>query len=439
MARRHGATVWRSLADHPTRPFRMSGQGDIFSHMPRAAVRPTPRFTKGTKYKVAGLFAGIGGIELGLHRAGHSTQFLCELEPAAQAVLRARFPEVEIAPDVTKLRDLGDSITLLTAGFPCQDLSQAGKTAGIDGHQSGLVNHVFRLLRKRRVPWVLLENVSFMLRLGRGEAMRLVIDELEALGYAWAYRVIDSRCFGLPQRRERVYLLACLRGTGDPRDVLLAADVGAPPIKENYREFANGFYWTEGIRGLGWATDAVPTLKGGSTIGIASPPAIWLQDGRIVKPDVRDAERLQGFPAGWTEPALGVARSGARWKLIGNAVTVEAAAWLGQQLRAPQPYDDSSDIPLPRRASWPDAAWSLEPAARFGSPVSRWPVRVKGPSLADFLEFEPELLSARATAGFLSRTRTSTLRFPAGLIEALERHLSVMEARAFEDRRAVAV
>jgi DNA (cytosine-5)-methyltransferase 1 len=411
----------------------------MFSVMARAPSRKTHRSTKGTQHKVAGLFAGIGGIELGLHRAGHSTELLCEVENAAQAVLHARFPGIDIAPDVTKLRALPDSVTLLAGGFPCQDLSQAGKTAGIEGRQSGLVNHVFRLLRKRRVPWVLLENVSFMLRLARGDAMRLVIDELEALGYRWAYRVIDSRSFGLPQRRERVYLIACLPEAGDPRDVILSGDAGAPPPKENYRDFANGFYWTEGIRGLGWATDGVPTLKGGSTIGIASPPAIWMQDGRIVKPDVRDAERLQGFPAGWTEPALTVARSGLRWKLVGNAVTVDAAAWIGERLREPQAYDDSADIPLEQRAKWPDAAWSLEAGERFVSRVSRWPVRIEPPSLAEFLEFEPQLLSARATAGFLSRTRTSTLRFPAGLIEALEAHLASVERLELEDRRAVAV
>src|SRR5690606_35704194 len=78
-----------------------------------------------------------------------------------------------------------------------------------------------------------------------------------------------------------------------------------------------GFYWTEGIRGLGAAVDAVPTLKGGSTIGIPSSPAILLPNGRVVTPDIRDAERLQGFPADWTQPAETVARKSVRWKLVG--------------------------------------------------------------------------------------------------------------------------
>ena len=91
--------------------------------------------------------------------------------------------------------------------------------------------------------------------------------------------VVDARAFGLPQRRKRVLLLASR--TRRPAPVLFADDAGEPPFAAR-AGVACGFYWTEGIRGLGWAVDAVPTLKGGSTIGIPSPPAIWLPDGGIV-------------------------------------------------------------------------------------------------------------------------------------------------------------
>ncbi len=93
----------------------------------------------------AGLFAGIGGLELGFHRAGHETALLCEIDPHANAVLRGRFPGSDLHEDVRKLKALPE-IDLLAAGFPCQDLSQAGKTAGIKGKNSGLVGEVFRLL-----------------------------------------------------------------------------------------------------------------------------------------------------------------------------------------------------------------------------------------------------------------------------------------------------
>ncbi|HKO94624.1 MAG TPA: DNA cytosine methyltransferase, partial [Polyangiaceae bacterium] len=277
---------------------------------------------------VAGLFAGIGGIELGLQRAGHSSGLLCELDTGAAAVLEEHFAGVPLHADVRALPRLPKSIELLTAGFPCQDLSQAGRTAGISGARSGLVQEVFRLLRARRTPWLLIENVPFMLQLGKGEALELILSELESLGYRWAYRVVNSQAFGLPQRRQRVYLLAALEA--DPRSVLFADEAGAAPASRSRSRGAPrsaskacGFYWTEGIRGLGWAEDGVPTLKGGSTIGIPSPPAIVLPDGRIVKPDIRDAERLQGFAADWTLPALRTSKSGHRWKLVGNAVTVD--------------------------------------------------------------------------------------------------------------------
>src|SRR5689334_7491620 len=78
--------------------------------------------------RVLGLFAGIGGIELGLHVSGHSTYELCELDPAAQAVLRARFPDVRLVSDVLSYKSLPREVDLIAAGFPCQDLSQAGET-----------------------------------------------------------------------------------------------------------------------------------------------------------------------------------------------------------------------------------------------------------------------------------------------------------------------
>lgn len=401
-------------------------QLDIFRNMaprtvPAHLAQPSIR-----RHEVAGLFAGIGGIELGLSRSGHRALMLCEIEPAARVVLKARFPGVVLEPDITKLKRLPESTTLMAGGFPCQDLSQAGKTAGIEGRNSGLVTHVFRLLKEQRVPWLLLENVSFMLRLARGNAMRFVLDEIEHLGYRWAYRVIDARSFGLPQRRERVYLVACLPDQGDPRDILLSLDHGPPAAPEDFRQTANGFYWTEGIRGLGWAVNAIPTLKGGSTIGIASPPAIWMPDGRIVKPDIRDGECLQGFPPDWTEPALGVAKPGMRWKLVGNAVSVRAAEWLGEQMKVPSIYDDAADYLLERKASLPDAAWSLEPGRRFVSLASRWPEGIPSTPLEEFLQYQPILLSERATAGFLSRVRASSLRFPEGFVAALEHHLREM-------------
>lgn len=371
-----------------------------------------------------GLFAGIGGIERGLAASGHRTRLVCEIEPTAQAVLRHRFPDIELHDDVTTLRDLPEGTDLLAGGFPCQDLSQAGKTAGIDGMRSGLVRDALRLADRAKVPWLLLENVPFMLQLGRGQALEVIVSALEDLGYRWAYRVVDARSFGLPQRRERVFLLASRHD--DPREVLFA-DEAAPPSEETRDgRLACGFYWTEGIRGLGWAVDAVPTLKGGSTVGVASPPGVWMPDGRIVTPTLEDAERLQGFPKGWTKAAESVRKKGFRWKLVGNAVSVPAFKWLGRRLARPGEVLDREAVPVRGGRMWPRAAFNVG-TGRFSFDISAWPESVEAAHLHEFIDPAAPQLSRRATAGFLARTERSSLRFPAGFIDAIEAHLRRME------------
>ena len=153
-----------------------------------------------------------------------------------------------------------------------------------------------------------------------------------------------------------------------------------------YTSDAFGFYWTEGRGGLGWAQDAVPTLKGGSTIGIPSPPGIWVPNAepgrRIVMPSVEDAEALQGFDRGWTAPADEGRRNGPRWKLVGNAVTVGVAEWVGDRLTSPGPYS-LADEPWLGDGSWPNAAGvradtsggSRPPSTRDSRPIAISPGR----------------------------------------------------------------
>lgn len=375
---------------------------------------------KGPPLGVAGLFAGIGGLELGLELAGHSSRLLCDSDPLALSVLERHFDSVPVHVDVRTLRALPRDVELLVAGFPCQDLSQAGKARGIVGSQSRLVGEVFRLLERRRCPWVLVENVPFMLRLQKGRALGRIVSEFERLGYQWAYRVVDTLAFGLPQRRHRVFLLASR--VGDPKGVLFTDDAGELRVPSAARKRSLGFYWTEGSRGLGAAVDAIPTLKGSSSVGIPSSPAILLPSGRVVTPHLCDAERLQGFPAEWTAEAGHQERDGYRWKLIGNAVSVPVAEWLGVRIRTPGRHDPARDIRLRRGSPWPAAAWGGA-GHRYAAAVSRYPKRASGTPIHDFLRYEPRDLSARATAGFLNRLRPSRLARPPWFERRLERHL----------------
>jgi len=373
--------------------------------------------------RVVGLFAGVGGIELGLSKgAGASARHLCELEPAAQGVLQAHF-DADLSSDVLDMRTL-PTCEIVTAGFPCQDLSQAGRNAGIRGEKSGLVDEVFRLLAgaSHKPDWLVLENVPFMLRLDRGEAMRYLTQHLGEMGMRWAYRIVDSRAFGVPQRRRRVLLVASW--DHDPRTVLFGQDAG-PPTALIEERVATGFYWTEGNTGLGWAPNCIPTLKGGSNLGIPSPPAIWMTDDRIVTPDIRDAERFQGFEPDWTLPALGVdgVKRGARWKMVGNAVCVPMATWLGTRLNAsPVEVEWGMEIPMNGSTKWPTAAWG-EGDKSWELNLSEFPVQMPSKDLADFLEYETHPLSERATRGFLTRLQRSRLRRPPEFDAALEAHL----------------
>jgi DNA (cytosine-5)-methyltransferase 1 len=377
--------------------------------------------------KVFGLFSGIGGFELAAKRHGYECVGLCDIDSGSRAVLEARFPESRLATDVTKLRSIGN-VDLLTAGFPCQDLSQAGNKTGIVGSRSKLVDHVFRLVEsaKRKPRLIVLENVSYMLRLNRGEAMTYILKRAEALGYMWAYRVLDARCFGLPQRRERVIVV--LSRETDPANMLFPdgytpspADdsVGAVDLSATY-----GFYWTEGKRGLGWVKNAVPTIKGGSGLGIPSPPAIWNPRTHFIgTPTITDAERMFGYPANWTKHAQELTRkAGTRWSLVGNTVCVPMIDWVLDQTSNPRGLNAES-TQLKSHERPPIAAFGRK-GARFRVDVSPWATSKIHPKLENFLKDELKPLSYRAAAGFFDRTNASTsIRFADGFLQSVQKYL----------------
>ncbi len=378
-----------------------------------------------TPRKMVSLFAGIGGFELGFRRAGIETSLICEIDPIAQHVLKTNMANVPIVSDVCELMELPADTDILCAGFPCQDISTIGVKVGLSGKRSSLVKEVFRLLKNRKVEWVIFENVSNMLYLRNGEAIKTIVEELETLGYNWAYRMIDSLAF-VPQKRRRVFVVASLNH--NPCDVLLSGNSLYELGIVSSEEFIApcGFYWTEGKYAIGLYQNAIPTLKVGSSIGISSPPAIAFPDGTIGSPDIRDAERLQGFPVDWTKPAEEVTKASGRWKLVGNAVTVDVAAWIAQKIKNPQPYDSSKDKELLPPHKWPSAAWGGH-GKRYVSLVSQYPVTREEISLADYLLYPCKELSYKAAKGFESRLKTGTVRCPLFFSEAIHEYVKKKE------------
>jgi DNA (cytosine-5)-methyltransferase 1 len=396
--------------------------------------------------RVVSLFSGVAGLDLGLEAAGCAVVAMCESWEPARRVLSHHFPDIEVAPDVATFEP-AHPYDVLTAGFPCTDLSHAGTKTGIFGPQSGLVEHVFRIAGQTNPEWIVLENVPNLLLLHSGAGIASVVDRLELLGYQWAYRTVDSRFTGVPQRRNRVILVA--GRDHDPAPMLLSDPPGHPPRVDppippspsdvHAVTLPHGFYWTEGRNGLGLVAGAVPTLKGGSTIGTPSAPAVWFPDAplgrRFVLPTIEDAEELQGLPRGWTEPSLAPGERDMRWKLIGNAVTTGVGEWVGALLTgSTKSFEDglahSVGETLSRNTRWPRAAAGGPGRPAVAVHVSDRPLNLPMKPLADVIDVSTApRLSHRATKGFLSRVDEKNRRLDEKWYSDLEDHLSATRPR----------
>jgi DNA (cytosine-5)-methyltransferase 1 len=367
--------------------------------------------------KIAGLYAGIGGFELGFQAIGATATLLADKDDACRLVLEKQFPDAIVVGDVAEIEDIPSAVDVLTAGFPCQNLSMAGDKTGLQGSKTGDVMGMFGLLRRRKIPTIVLENVYFLLSVDRGRAMSRLVALVEELGYAWAYRVVDLRSFGTPQRRRRVVFVASTEF--DPSGVLFSDDEGAPPNGAVSIDRPLGFYWTEGRSGVGLVADGIPPIKGGSAVGIPSPPAVLLPDGRVMTPSIEACEQLQGFPCGWTEADYQDRRS-PRWKMLGNAMPVPIAEWAAQCIaknHANIQIKANGDL---RSDNWPLAAFGNR-KGRSGVTISEYPVLRVARGIEAYLDEHWKPLSRRALDGFIGRAETSNLRFPPGFLDALRK------------------
>lgn len=161
------------------------------------------------KLKVLDLFSGIGGFSLGLERTGgFETVAFCEMKPHAQAVLASHWPGIPCHADVTTYDFKEGEADVITAGFPCQDISFAGDGAGLAGARSGLYREVIRAIRVVRPLRAVLENVAALLSRGLGT----VLGDLAEVGYDAEWHCIPASAAGAPHRRDRIWIIANPRG-----------------------------------------------------------------------------------------------------------------------------------------------------------------------------------------------------------------------------------
>jgi len=252
---------------------------------------------------IGSLFAGIGGFDLGFERAGFKTSWAVEIDQKAQAVLRLRFPDAELHDDVTQVgaNCLGP-VDVVTFGSPCQDLSVAGKRAGLAGGRSGLFHESARIIRELRAKYgkpdfAVWENVPGAFSSNGGRDFAVVIQTMVDLGARdVAWRVLDSRFFGVAQRRRRVFLVADFGG--ERAEQVLALSEGVRGYSPKSRKARQGV-----AQGVGDSVDerGIPRTVGALTDGAHNGGGLNGQDaytGRIFPAyrqpaDCADAQRHQ--------------------------------------------------------------------------------------------------------------------------------------------------
>lgn len=355
-------------------------------------------------------FSGIGGFEGSL-----PPSIYCEIDEECQRVLRSIHPLVEAWSDIQTLRP--PTADLVVGGWPCQDISVAGKQAGLTGLKSRLLIDMLRIAKDSGASTVAAENVSNLLRMRRGYEFRASLDVIHQAGFNFiSWRLLNARAFGLPQHRQRLIIVASKR-----REVAYSLFRKLPDIfPNNLSNFeASGFYWTAGTHSINYSRGYLPTIKIGSGLGIASPPALHYLD--VVRPVTStEALRLQGFD--YSEDLF--SSPGAAFRMAGNAVARPIGKWVIDGLSGAVDGEPLLEYPHPSLFDIDDPPNDF-PDAGF-SEMGIWArVRLDPPILAtnlsDFIDADsPVRLSKRAASGLLRRVSRSGQSIPPDLRLALE-------------------
>jgi len=375
----------------------------------------------GARLRHISLFSGVGGLEPEV-----PSDVLCELDPEARRVLARRFPESSLHDDVMTLRPPRADVVF--GGWPCQDLSVAGLRRGLAGEKSGLFFRMVEIAELARAQTLIAENVPNLLALENGENFRLVISALQQAGFEHvAWRLLNAREFGLPHQRRRVFIVA-----SHDRDVALRLFRDRPKVPKTRfvaSPEAFGFYWTAGLQGINFSPGFSPTLKVGSSLSIASPPAVFFDElVRQISP--AEALKLQGFPLA---PFRGLPPR-AVYRMMGNAVARPVGQFVARSVEATS--TSLTDATLEPIVEQGDLFGDLS-ASRTAP--QRWPTAGLAERGTYFKVFEPttpplcnsldrlidrsdrSVLSVRAASGLLSRLERSGKPCPQDLLHALVR------------------
>jgi DNA-cytosine methyltransferase len=284
------------------------------------------------------LFSGIGGFSLGLERAGMKTVAFCEYDEHAQRVLEKHWPDVPIYEDVRVLdgRQYKGAIDLVCGGFPCQDISIAGKNAGIDGEKSGLWKEFKRIIEESEAKYCLIENVSALLSRG----LNVILNDLAEIGYDATWTTLDTKFFGLPQRRRRVYILGVRNGIKADADIFKLNERSTKKHRDKVAPFQKSFKWDFTKREGEQDTFAFFTRQRSDQFaetGLSGTLAkrdyksftdLVLQKGFIRRVTPKERLLLQGFPIDWFE---GVEISDST-KFTFNGMSTTVVHWIGEQI-----------------------------------------------------------------------------------------------------------
>ena len=183
------------------------------------------------------LFSGIEAASCAWEDLDLSPVLFSEIDPYPASVLKYHYPSVPNVGDITKVDwlEYSNKIDLIVGGSPCQSFSYAGKREGLKG-ESRLMFEYIRAIQEVRPKWLIWENVPGVLSSGEGDDFRFLLNSLAELGYSLAWRILDSKYFGVPQQRRRVFVVGCLgngEGGGGPAEVLFEREILQRSTGEN--------------------------------------------------------------------------------------------------------------------------------------------------------------------------------------------------------------